>query len=138
MQPGNFLLVSPDAFDKVQELSIRWLFTKHDVVSESQLKKIINKDIRAKYNKQLGLDDAANEDKINKINKEKTASDEKNKIENNSQEKEYQSIDHLDASQNDLSKMKTDEDKNINSEANLNISKDQMVYFMSSKIFERE
>ena len=41
LQPGEFLFVSPDAFDSVQELSVRWLLTKHTVVSENQLKNLI-------------------------------------------------------------------------------------------------
>ena len=49
LQPGEFLFVSPDAFDSVQELSVRWLLTKHTVVSEDQLKNLIEDDHRELY-----------------------------------------------------------------------------------------
>ena len=49
LQPGEFLFVSPDAFDSVQELSVRWLLTKHTVVSENQLKNLIEDDHRELY-----------------------------------------------------------------------------------------
>ena len=50
LQPGEFLFVSPDAFDSVQELSVRWLLTKHTVVlPENQLKNLIDDDHRELY-----------------------------------------------------------------------------------------
>ena len=49
LQPGEFLFVSPDAFDSVQELSVRWLLTKHTVVSEDQLKNLIEDNHRELY-----------------------------------------------------------------------------------------
>jgi len=49
LQPGEFLFVSPDAFDSVQELSVRWLLTKHTVVSEDQLKGLVSAEMRDTY-----------------------------------------------------------------------------------------
>ena len=51
LKKGNFLLLSPDEFDKVQELKVRWLVTKHNVLSEEQLSQFIPEEIREKYKK---------------------------------------------------------------------------------------
>jgi hypothetical protein len=40
LKPGNFLAVSPDEYDKVQEMKVRWLVTDHRVISEKQLDEI--------------------------------------------------------------------------------------------------
>lgn len=37
LKPGNFLAVSPDEYDRVQEMKVRWLVTEHRVISEEQL-----------------------------------------------------------------------------------------------------
>ena len=52
LQPGEFLFVSPDAFDSVQEISVRWLLTKHTVVSEDQLKGLVKDENRKSYGQQ--------------------------------------------------------------------------------------
>ena len=40
LKPGNFLVASPDEFDRVQQMKVRWLVTDHRVISEEQLGKI--------------------------------------------------------------------------------------------------
>jgi len=42
LKKGEFLVLSPDAFDKVQELKVRWLVTQHTVISEEKLAELIN------------------------------------------------------------------------------------------------
>ena len=49
LKPGNFLVVSPDEFDKVQELNVRWLVTDHRVISEEQLAEINPEHLIAHY-----------------------------------------------------------------------------------------
>ena len=50
LKPGQFLVVSPDEFDSVQELQVRWLVTKHPlVISESQLSEYVPDDLRERY-----------------------------------------------------------------------------------------
>jgi len=49
LQPGQFLVVSPDEFKEVQELKVRWLVTKHLVLTEEQLAEQITDDLREKY-----------------------------------------------------------------------------------------
>ena len=49
LQPGQFLVVSPDEFNEVQELRVRWLVTKHVVLNEDQLAKHIPDELREKY-----------------------------------------------------------------------------------------
>ena len=49
LKPGQFLVVSPDEFKEVQELKVRWLVTKHLVLTEEQLAEQITDDLREKY-----------------------------------------------------------------------------------------
>ena len=49
LQPGQFLVVSPDEFSNVQELRVRWLVTKHAVLTEDQLVEQIPNGLREKY-----------------------------------------------------------------------------------------
>ena len=49
LQPGQFLVVSPDEFNEVQELRVRWLVTKHVVLNEDQLAKHIPDELREMY-----------------------------------------------------------------------------------------
>ena len=49
LQPGQFLVVSPDEFSNVQELRVRWLVTKHAVLTEDQLVEQIPNELREKY-----------------------------------------------------------------------------------------
>ena len=56
LKPGEFLFISPDAFDTVQELSVRWLLTKHTVVSEDQLDGLVNTKLREAYGKPSEVD----------------------------------------------------------------------------------
>ena len=74
LQPGEFLFVSPDAFDSVQELSVRWLLTKHTVVSEDQLKGLVSDEYRRSYRE---LSDANGSEQKNTLNSEKKVREEK-------------------------------------------------------------
>ena len=74
MQPGEFLFVSPDAFDSVQELSVRWLLTKHTVVSEDQLKGLVSDEYRRSYTE---LSDANESEQKNTSYSEKEVREEK-------------------------------------------------------------
>lgn len=49
LKKGNFLLLSPDLEKKLSKLSVRWLFTKHDVISEEQLQTLIPDQLRQRY-----------------------------------------------------------------------------------------
>jgi len=49
LQPGQFLVVSPDEFNEVQELRVRWLVTKHVVLTENQLAEQITDELRERY-----------------------------------------------------------------------------------------
>ena len=49
LKPGNFLAVSPDEFDSVREMRVRWLVTDHRVISEEHLGEYISDEIRDKY-----------------------------------------------------------------------------------------
>jgi len=51
LKKGSFLLISPDQAKKIQQLQVRWLLTKHDVISEDQLNNLINDNWREKYQK---------------------------------------------------------------------------------------
>lgn len=51
LNKGSFLYLSPDEFSTVQELNVRWLVTKHTVLSEDQLSDYISDDIRELYSK---------------------------------------------------------------------------------------
>ena len=70
LQPGEFLFVSPDAFDSVQELNVRWLLTKHVVVPEGKIKSILNRDLRKKLlqrgNGEIGSNEMHADIKANK------------------------------------------------------------------------
>ena len=81
LQPGEFLFISPDAFDSVQELSIRWLLTKHKVISEDQLKKIVSAEHRDAYKSKTSNNKSLSkkEQSIKKDNKKEN--DSNNKIE---------------------------------------------------------
>ena len=57
LKPGHFLAVSPDEFEKVQQLSVRWLVTKHKVIPEHHLQELVPEKLREFYlNKQI-MDD---------------------------------------------------------------------------------
>ena len=50
LKPGEFLVVSPDEFESVQKLQVRWLVTKHPlVISESKIANLIQDEIRSYY-----------------------------------------------------------------------------------------
>ncbi len=49
LKPGEFLLVSPDEYDRVQKLGVRWLVTEHVVVGEHQLSQLIPTHLRNYY-----------------------------------------------------------------------------------------
>ena len=53
LKPGNFLVASPDEFERVQELAVRWLVTQHKVVSESQLSNLVPTELREYYSDQV-------------------------------------------------------------------------------------
>lgn len=72
LQPGQFLVVSPDEFNEVQELRVRWLVTKHLVLTEQQLAEQIPDELRKKY--------SFHEDEIQIL---ETSTLEKSKIEDN-------------------------------------------------------
>lgn len=46
---GEFFIISPDEFDKVQQLKVRWLVTKHRPVPEGQLKGLIPESVISFY-----------------------------------------------------------------------------------------
>jgi len=50
LKPGQFLLISPDEFDKVQHLQVRWLATRHPlVISEDKIEPINSDEIKEYY-----------------------------------------------------------------------------------------
>jgi hypothetical protein len=50
LKPGQFLLASPDEFNKVQSFQVRWLVTKHPlVISEDKLAELTSGQWREKY-----------------------------------------------------------------------------------------
>jgi hypothetical protein len=51
LKKGSFLLLSPDGEKKIQQFQVRWLLTKHDVISEDQLNMLISDSWREKYQK---------------------------------------------------------------------------------------
>jgi hypothetical protein len=51
LKKGSFLLLSPDEAKKIQQFQVRWLLTKHDVISEDQLNSLIDGAWREKYQK---------------------------------------------------------------------------------------
>lgn len=69
LQSGEFLFVSPDAFDSVQEINVRWLLTKHLVVSENQLKGLLKDEHRRSYAQQS---DPLDQEKMVKLEKVET------------------------------------------------------------------
>ncbi|MDA3942217.1 MAG: DUF853 family protein [Bacteroidetes bacterium] len=53
LKKGAFLLLSPDEAKKIQHFQVRWLLTKHDVISEEQLNSLIDESLRERYQKSL-------------------------------------------------------------------------------------
>jgi len=51
LKKGSFLLLSPDEEKKIQQFQVRWLLTKHDVISEDQLNILMEEHWRQKYQK---------------------------------------------------------------------------------------
>ena len=49
LKPGNFLLISPDEYDKVQTLNVRWLVTQHVVISEHQISDLVTDELKNYY-----------------------------------------------------------------------------------------
>ena len=58
LKPGHFLLVSPDEYDRVQKLSVRWLVTQHKVITEHQLSALISDEHRSFYVQESLEDDS--------------------------------------------------------------------------------
>lgn len=53
LKKGSFLLLSPDEAQKIQQFQVRWLLTKHDVISEDQLSGLIDEKLRERYQKSV-------------------------------------------------------------------------------------
>lgn len=68
LKPGNFLLISPDEYDIVQKLNVRWLVTQHIVISEYQLSELIPTELRNYYQKKD--DNSVNKNKHSKNHKD--------------------------------------------------------------------
>ena len=49
LKPGNFLLISPDEYDRVQTLNVRWLVTQHVVISEHQISDLVSDELKNYY-----------------------------------------------------------------------------------------
>jgi hypothetical protein len=49
LSSGNFVLLSPDTFSDEIKFRIRWLVTRHDVISEDQLTELVGSEIRSQY-----------------------------------------------------------------------------------------
>ena len=49
LKPGHFLLFSPDEFEAVQQLQLRWLLTQHKTLDEEQIKILTPESLREKY-----------------------------------------------------------------------------------------
>lgn len=49
LQPGQFLLISPDVYDRVVDMKIRWLYTKHETLDEDRVEDLIDDEMREKY-----------------------------------------------------------------------------------------
>ncbi|MFO7710368.1 MAG: helicase HerA-like domain-containing protein [Candidatus Woesearchaeota archaeon] len=46
LKAGNFLLFSPDVVDQITHIKVRWLYTKHATIPDTQLKDLITKEDR--------------------------------------------------------------------------------------------
>lgn len=57
LKKGSFLLLSPDEEKKIQQFQVRWLLTKHDVISEEQLNNLVEEHWRQKYQKPAKVKD---------------------------------------------------------------------------------
>ena len=53
LKKGSFLLLSPDEVQKIQQFQVRWLLTRHDVISEEQLSGLIDEKLRERYQKSV-------------------------------------------------------------------------------------
>lgn len=53
LKKGAFLLLSPDEAQKIQQFQVRWLLTRHDVISEEQLSGLIPDELRERYQKSV-------------------------------------------------------------------------------------
>lgn len=51
LEKGNFLLICPEEFNQVENYKVRWLVTKHHVISEDMLSSLIPKGQRDKFRK---------------------------------------------------------------------------------------
>ena len=49
LKTGNFKLISPDNFDDVQHLKMRWLYTQHRTYDESDIEQVIPDELRNKF-----------------------------------------------------------------------------------------
>ncbi|MFP4424768.1 MAG: helicase HerA-like domain-containing protein [Candidatus Woesearchaeota archaeon] len=52
LKAGNFLLFSPDVVDKITHIKVRWLYTKHATIPDTQLKALITKEDRDYFSAQ--------------------------------------------------------------------------------------
>lgn len=55
---GEFFIISPDEFQKVQQLTVRWLVTKHRPVPEDQLKGLIPDSVLSFYEEKMITDES--------------------------------------------------------------------------------
>jgi hypothetical protein len=51
LQKGTFLLLSPDQSKEVITVTVRWLLTRHMVISEEQIGALVPEEIRSRYGK---------------------------------------------------------------------------------------
>ncbi|MGM5487906.1 MAG: helicase HerA-like domain-containing protein [Nanobdellota archaeon] len=64
LKAGNFLLFSPDVLDKITDITVRWLYTKHATIPDTQLKELTTQEDRDYFHVQKPT--THNEDKKDK------------------------------------------------------------------------
>tara|TARA_B100000609_G_C17221537_1_gene440433 strand:+ start:479 stop:2782 length:2304 start_codon:yes stop_codon:yes gene_type:complete len=53
LDPGQFLLVSPDTYERVVDFKVRWLYTKHETLEEEQIEDLIPDALRERFSQPL-------------------------------------------------------------------------------------
>lgn len=49
LEPGQFILLSPDVFDRAIDLRIRWLYTQHCTLDEERIEELLSDTLRAQF-----------------------------------------------------------------------------------------
>jgi hypothetical protein len=57
LDPGQFLLISPDVYERVVSMRVRWLYTRHETLDEDRVEELISDEMRERLGRHIEEDE---------------------------------------------------------------------------------